>query len=101
MGGDVALEEKDMATTQAEYLEKMVKHLPALRAVIRITQRELASKIGITRQSMMAIETGKRPLQWSNYLALVLVFYHYEDTKKMMESFELFDANILQQNNLI
>ena len=86
-----------MATTQAEYLERMVKHLPVLRVSIRITQRELAKKIGITRQSMMLIETGKRPLQWSNYLALVFVFNHYEDSKKLMENFELYDEDFLKR----
>ena len=65
---------------QEMYLEKMVKHLPVLRAAVRITQQELANKIGITRQSMMAIETSKRQLLWSNYLALVLVFHQYEDS---------------------
>ena len=82
---------------QEIYLGKMIKHLPVLRTSIRITQQELARKIGITRQSMMAIETGKRQLQWSNYLALVLVFYQYEDSKKLMENFELFDGEIIRQ----
>ena len=91
------MEQNDSTTKQEEYTKRMIKHLPALRAVIRITQHELASKIGITRQSMMAIETGKRPLQWANYLALVLVFYHYDDSKKMMESLGLFDADIIRQ----
>ena len=96
MRGDVALEKTDQTKAQEAYIEKMVKNLPVLRAAIRITQKELAKKIGITRQSMMAIETGRRPLQWSNYLALVLVFYHYEDSKILMESLSLFDAEIIQ-----
>lgn len=91
------MEKKEPETTKEEYLDKMVKHLPVLRASIKITQRELAKKIGITRQSMMSIETKKRPLQWSTYLALVLVFYHYDDTKKLMESLGLFDADIIKQ----
>ena len=82
---------------QKEYLVKMAKNLPVLRAAIRITQRELAAKIGITRQSMMAIETGRRPLQWSTYLALVLVFHHFEDSKNLMESLKLFDAGFINQ----
>ncbi|MCL2820406.1 MAG: hypothetical protein FWD38_06195 [Oscillospiraceae bacterium] len=85
-----------MLVEQEKYLSEMVKHLPVLRASIRTTQQELATKIGITRQSMMAIETGKRALQWTNYLALVLVFHQYEDSKRLIESLELFDANMIR-----
>jgi len=57
---------------------------------MRITQRELAKKIGFTRQSMMAIETRKRPLQWSTYLALVLVFQQSEDSKILLDSLAVY-----------
>ncbi|MEL7566234.1 MAG: hypothetical protein AAGU27_15300 [Dehalobacterium sp.] len=51
--------EKDALTKkQEEYLEKMAKHLPVLRASIRMTQKELAKKIGVTRQSMMNMKPG-------------------------------------------
>jgi DNA-binding XRE family transcriptional regulator len=57
----------------------------------------IGKTIGVTRQSMMLIETRKRPLQWSNYLALVLVFNHYEDTKMLMESLELVDLDVVNR----
>lgn len=88
--------EKDALTKkQEEYLEKMVKQLPVLRASIRVTQKELAKKIGVTRQSMMNIETHRRPIQWSTYLALVLVFQQFEDSRVLLRSLELFDENML------
>ena len=81
---------------QEAFIEKMVKNLPVLRASVRLSQRQLAEKIGITRQSMVSIETHKRPLSWSLYLALVLVFYHFEDSKKLMENYELFDEEVIR-----
>lgn len=85
----------DEQNNQEEYIDRMVKNLPVLRASIRITQKELAQKIGITRQSMMNIETRRRPLQWSTYLALVLVFQQADDSKKLLESLRLFDGKII------
>jgi DNA-binding XRE family transcriptional regulator len=81
---------------QENYLQEMVDQLPVLRTSIRLTQNELAKKIGITRQSMMAIETRKRALQWSTYLALILVFYQYEESKRLIDSLNLFDPDIIR-----
>jgi len=81
---------------QQDYIDRMVKSLPVLRASIRITQKELAQRIGITRQSMMAIETRKRPLQWATYLALVLVFQQSKDSMQLLSSLSLFDEGSIQ-----
>lgn len=78
-----------------QFIEKMVKNLPVLRASIRISQRELANKIGITRQSMMAIETRKRTLQWSTYLALVLIFQQNEESNVLLENLDIFHQSFL------
>lgn len=87
-----------MAGTQEEYLEKMTKYLPVLRAALKISQRELAEKIGVTRQSMMNIETRRSPLQWPTYLAMVFLFQQNEDTKKLLYSLELFDDKMIEMN---
>ena len=87
--------DKDAQSYKEEYIDRMVKNLPVLRASIRITQKELAQKIGITRQSMMNIENRRRPLQWSTYLALVLVFQQAEESRKLLESLRLFDGKII------
>lgn len=91
------MEKEPLTQKQEEYIEKMVKHLPVLRTSIRITQKDLAKKIGVTRQSMMLIETRRRPLQWSTYLALVFVFQQFDDTKILLNSFEIYDAQMLKQ----
>ena len=87
---------EEQVKIQDEFIDKMVKCLPVLRASIKISQRELANRIGITRQSMMAIETKKRPLQWSTYLALVLVFQQNENSNGILQHLELFDSEMLE-----
>ena len=61
-----------------------------------MTQAELAEKVGVSRQTIVAIETKKRPMPWSLYLALVCVFEQYEDSKKLFDSFELFDGGFVR-----
>ena len=90
------MEKEPLTQKQEEFIEKMAKHLPVLRASIRITQKDLARKIGVTRQSMMLIETKRRPVQWSTYLALVFVFQQYDDSKKLLDSLEIFDYNMIK-----
>ena len=82
---------------QNQYMDKLVEYLPTLRSVAKITQNQLAKKLGIVRSTMVVIESRKRPLQWHMYLAMVLVFMQNEDSRKMLESFELFDKKFLQE----
>jgi len=81
---------------QKHYADKMIDYLPMLRAATKITQNQLAKKLDVTRSTMVAIESRKRPLQWYMYLALVLVFRQNDDSSKMLDSFELFDAKVIK-----
>ena len=91
------MEKTPLTRDQETYIEKMAKYLPVLRASIRITQKELATKIGVTRQSLMLIETKRRPLQWSTYLALVCVFQQCDDSKRLLNSLEIYSNDILNR----
>ena len=71
-------------------LENMVKNLLVLRTKLRLKQIEVANMIGVTRQTYMAIETGKRPLPWSTFLALVLIFSKNKETNMMMTMFDIY-----------
>jgi len=78
-------------------MDKMVEYLPMFRSAAKITQNQLAKKLGVARSTMVAIESRRRPLQWHMYLAMVLVFTQNEDSSKLLDSFELFDAMFLQR----
>ena len=82
---------------QKGYTDKMVDYLPVLRASAQITQNQLAKKLGVTRSTTVAIESRKRSLQWYMYLAMITVFMQYDDSKKLLDSFELFDGEFLQK----
>jgi DNA-binding XRE family transcriptional regulator len=82
---------------QTQYTEKMVVYLPTLRSAAKITQNHLAKKIGVARSTVVAIESKNRKLQWYIYLAMVLVFMQNDDSKKLLESFGLFEESFIQE----
>lgn len=62
--------------------------LPVLRAKARVSQEDIANKIGISRQTYSSIETGKREMSWTTFLALIAFFQNTESTKQMLNSIE-------------
>ena len=64
--------------------DNLTKNLPVLRAKLGINQAELAEKIGIARQTLTAIESGKREMTWVTFVALTLLFLQNEDTKALL-----------------
>ena len=65
-------------------IELLRKELPVLRAKARISQEDIAEKIGISRQTYSSIETGRREMSWTTFLALIAYFQNNESTKKMI-----------------
>lgn len=65
-------------------IELLRNELPVLRAKARVSQSEIAEKIGISRQTYSSIETGKREMSWTTFLALIAYFQNNENTKKMI-----------------
>ncbi len=64
-------------------MEILSENISALREKAEITQEELASIVGISRQTYYAVETRRRELSWNTYLSLLF-----------------FDTNILTHNML-
>lgn len=65
--------------------EALAKDLPILRAAIGITQEELCQTIGITRQTYSVIETRKKQMSQSTFMALLMYFYLNEHTRDLLE----------------
>ena len=55
-------------------IELLRNELPVLRAKARVSQEDIAEKIGISRQTYSSIETGKRERSWTTFLALIAFF---------------------------
>lgn len=81
---------------QMYYTERLSTYLPVIRKTLRITQEQLAERVGLTRQTIISFEKRQRILPWHTYLALVLYFQQNETSRDFLERFELFDPEILK-----
>lgn len=85
-----------------ELIDKFIYELPILRARIDMTQDEISEIAGLSRQTYSALETRKRKMTWSNFMALLFVFYFNPATKEAVENAGLFPEglrNIMQINH--
>lgn len=77
-------EEKESLAT------RLAVELPALRGKVGASQEEIASTVGISRQTYSAYENRTRPIPWSLYLALLFYFDYIPSTHYMIRQLELF-----------
>lgn len=77
------------------YTEVLSENLAPLRAKAGITQEELANLIGISRQTYYALETKKRNLSWSTYLALILFYDTNVNTHIMLRDINAYPSELM------
>lgn len=79
---------KDCFGMRSKVIALLRNELPVLRAKARVSQEDIANKIGISRQTYSSIETGKREMSWTTFLALIAFFQNTESTKQMLNNIE-------------
>ena len=67
----------------------MAHNLPTLRTKAGLTQAKLAEMVGISRQTLVAVESGKRLMSWNTFLACILVFQKNPETNKLLNIFDI------------
>ena len=83
-------------------LEIMTDNLPALRAMIGLSQDDISDIIGISRQTYCAIETHKRKMSWNTFMSLLFLFWYNEKTKMLVSAIDVFPEELqatLQRGN--
>lgn len=91
------MDKKKHSEEREELIGKMFKNFSVLRAALQIKQRNLADKVGIAQQTMLAIQNHKKPLPWSLYLALVLIFQQFDDKRELLEKLTLFVPEVVHR----
>lgn len=84
-----------MKEIQAKYIARMTSKLPIMRAALHLSQANLAARLNISRQQVVAIETEKRKMSWSIFLSLILIFGLDAETLLMMKTFEIYTPELL------
>lgn len=75
-------------------VRNMTANLPILRTALGLTQEELADKIGVSRGTVIAIETGKREMTWNTFLSLILLFTKNEATDRLLQVLEIYTDDL-------
>ena len=71
-------------------IDRMTENLPVLRKKLKLSQAALAECVGTSRHTVMQMENKKRPMTWSTFLSLVLVFEKNEETARLMRALEIY-----------
>ena len=79
---------------KAELISKMSENLRLLRNKLGLTQDILASRIGISRQTLVNIENKKREMTWNNFLVLVTVFRAESSTSDLLDHFGIYTEKL-------
>lgn len=86
--------EKLTEQMKALAVENMVKNLTVLRTMLHLSQVELATLIGVGRQTLVAIETRKRKMTWNTFLSLLFVFSQNKETNSLLEIFGVYSPEM-------
>ncbi len=70
-------------------MDNMATNLPTLRAKANLTQAKLAEMIGVSRQTIVAIESQKRKMSWNTFLSCLLVFQNNEEPDRLLKLYEI------------
>ena len=62
----------------------MGSNLSTLREKSELTQDELSERLGLSRQTISAIENGKRDMQWSTFASLIMFFASDNELRQIM-----------------
>ena len=81
---------------KAQCVAALGKNLVPLRAKAAVTQEEIASIVGVSRQTYYAVETGKRTMSWNTYLSLILFFDTNADTHELLREVNAYPERLMR-----
>lgn len=81
-------------TIKGTAIENLTNNMVVLRTMLHLSQSDLADLIGLGRQSLVALENKKRRMTWSVFLSLVFVFMQNDETKVLLELFDIYNDEL-------
>jgi len=90
-----------MSSEERQLLCKiMASNLSTLREKAKLTQDELADRLGLSRQTISAIENEKRDLQWSTFSVLLMFFASDAEIKQIMIAMNIINEAVERAFNI-
>lgn len=66
------------------FKQSLAENMQMLRGKLGISQAELAETLGVSRQTINAVENGRQNMSWNLFISLILFFSYNNDTKKLL-----------------
>ena len=76
--------------TKGMAIKNMSENLVALRTMLHLTQAQLAEMMGVTRQTLVLYETGKRIMTWNTFLSLMFIFTQKRETRELLNILNIY-----------
>lgn len=70
-------------------IANLTSNLPILRTKANLTQAKLSELIGVSRQTLVAVETKKRPMSWSVFMSCLFVFQSNPETRQLLDFYDI------------
>lgn len=83
-----------------QLIDRLVTELPVLRTKLGLSQDELAGILDISRQTYSYMETKRRKMSWSIFLALILLFDNNSQTHEFLRKAGLFPEIVFLNDKL-
>lgn len=84
---------------QDKLIADLTAELAALRAKAEISQGDLSTLLGISRQTYSALECGAKIMSWSTYLSLILYYDYNVKTHQMLRNISVFPDELIETIN--
>lgn len=82
-----------------EYINKLLPQLASLRAKAGLSQDELSSLVGISRQTYCLTESGTRGMSWNTYLSIIMFFDYNMKTHDLIRRAGVFPKDLFYHFN--
>lgn len=66
------------------FKQRLSENMQMLRGKLGISQAELAETLGVSRQTINAVENGRQNMSWNLFISLILFFSYNQDTKELL-----------------
>ena len=81
---------------KTEYCVTLGEHLRKLRAIAGLTQDDLESLCGISKERISRIENGAYVMRWSQFVNFIMVFTMNANTKEYLIAVKILTPRLLQ-----
>lgn len=81
---------------KANYCMKLGEHLKRLRAIVGLTQDELARLSGISKERISRIENSAFTMRWAQFVNFIMIFSMHSGSKEYMLAQKILTPRLLQ-----